>query len=56
MGCYITDSSQQVRALTRDTFLKILQNNNGGEVEGIFRKSPKEVWQKWRSIIDKDLK
>lgn len=44
MGCYITDSSQEVRALTRETFLKILDNNNGSEVEGIFRKSPKEVW------------
>lgn len=32
MGSYITDSSQEVRALTRETFLKLLSNNNGNEV------------------------
>lgn len=32
MGCYITDSSQEVRALTRETFLKILSNNQNNEV------------------------
>lgn len=44
MGIYITDSSQEVRTLTRETFLKILENNHGSDVEGVFRKSPKDVW------------
>jgi len=56
MGSYITDSSQEVRSITRETFLSILGSNSLQEVEGVFRKSPKEVWEKWRGIIDKDLK
>lgn len=56
MGNYITDGSQEVRSITRETFINILNNNNIQDVEGVFRKSSKEVWQKWRNIIDKDLK
>ena len=44
MGSYITDSSQEVRNITRESFLKLLENNGGNEVEGVFRKSPKDVW------------
>lgn len=41
MGSYITDSSQEVRTLTRETFLQILENNSQSDVEGVFRKSSK---------------
>jgi hypothetical protein len=37
-------------------FINILGNNSLNEVEGVFRKSPKDVWEKWRVIIDRDLK
>lgn len=56
MGNYITDSSQEVRGLTKELFINMLNNNSLNEVETIFRKSPKDVWDKWRSIIDRDLK
>ena len=54
MGNYITDGSGEVRNITKDIFVNI-QNNNPSEVEAIFRKSAKE-WEKWRTIIDRDLK
>jgi hypothetical protein len=41
MGSYITDGSGEVRNLTRETFVQILEHNSHGEVEGIFRKAPK---------------
>ena len=41
MGSYITDGSQEVRAQTRDMFLKVLDRNSSQDVEGVFRKSPK---------------
>jgi hypothetical protein len=56
MGSYVTDSSQEVRSMMRDLFLNLLGNNSQGEVETIFRKSPKDVWEKWRNILDKDLR
>ena len=56
MGNYITDGSGEVRNITKDIFVNIQSNNNPSEVEAIFRKSAKEVWEKWRTIIDRDLK
>lgn len=56
MGSYVTDGSQEVRNMMRDLFLNLLGNNSQADVEAIFRKSPKEVWEKWRTILDKDLR
>lgn len=44
MGNYIVDSSQQVRGITKEVFIKILGNNNHNQVETIFRKSTKDAW------------
>ena len=40
----------------KEVFINIQGNNSAAEVEAVFRKSPKDVWDKWRTIIDRDLK
>ena len=56
MGCYITDGSQEVRNMTRQTFMHIQSNNPQQQIQTIFRKSPKQIWEKWRTILDRNLK
>lgn len=53
MGNYIIDGANEVRCTTKDIFLNLYKNNNKNEVETMFKKSSKEVWDKWKSIIDK---
>jgi hypothetical protein len=44
MGNFIIDSSQEVRNLVKEVFLNICNNNQIGEIESIFKKSPKDIW------------
>lgn len=56
MGNYIFDGSMQVRSMTKQIFINVYSNNNKHEVENMFKKSSKQVWDKWKSIIDKEIK
>lgn len=54
MSNFIVDGAAEVRNGVREIFIQLLEGNNVGEIQGMFKRgSSKDAWEKWKSIMDK---